>query len=178
MQIVFFFFCVVWIDVDVVEDIGCEGCGEVDGCQWFLDVFLEFDGLVDFWVFWQVVVQIWFVGMVQYVYDVGVIDVGWIVQVCIVIIVGFQFSYVFVGQCFYIFFGVKVDCVGWIGFYVGRFLVDGYVVYVQGIFVDVVVFWVQMWYIEWIVGDIVVVVDVLFGLEVDNIVGVLNDCVF
>lgn len=68
--------------------------------------------------------------------------------------------------------------VGWIGFYVGWFLVDYYMVNVQCIFIDVVVFWVEVWYVEWVVSDIVVVVDILFGLEVDNIVSVLNDCFF
>lgn len=104
MQVVIFFFCVVWVDVDIVEDVGGKGCGKIECGEWFLDVFLEFNGFVDFWVFWQIVIQIWFVGMMQYVYDMCIVYVCWIVQICVVIIMGFQFCYLFVCQCFYIFF--------------------------------------------------------------------------
>lgn len=116
--------------------------------------------------------------MVQYVYDVCIIDVCRIVQIRIVVIAGFQFSNAFVRQRFYRFFRIEVNRVRWVGFYVGWFLFNYYAVNVQRIFVDAVVFRVEARNVERIVRNVIIVVNVLFGLEVDDIVGILNNCIF
>lgn len=175
-----FFFVVVnffvWFDIDVVVNQFGEGGDKVCCCQWFQCFFLQIDIGIDLWFFWQFVIQFWLVGMMQDVYYVGFVDVWWVVNFGVGIIVFFKFSYLFFGYFQYFFFCIEVDCVGRIGFYVGWFLVDVDLIYVQGVFIDLVIFFIEVWDVKWIFCNVVVVVDVVFLLEIDDVVGVLNNC--
>lgn len=68
-----------------------------------------------------------------------------------------------------------MNCFGWISFDVGWFLVYVDVIDVECIFINVVVFFVEVWNIKWIFGDIVIIVDIVFRLKINNFVCVLDD---
>lgn len=98
----------------------------------------------------------------QYVYNVCIIDFFWVVDVSMFVIMCFQFCYVLFCQFQYFFFGVEVDSFGWIGYYISWFLVDVDVIDVECVFIYLVIFFVEVWNIKWIFGNVVIIVDVVF----------------
>lgn len=55
-----------------------------------------------------------------------------------------------------------MDSFGWIGFYISWFLVDVDVIDVECVFIYLVIFFVEVWNIKWIFGNVVIIVDVVF----------------
>lgn len=70
-----------------------------------------------------------------------------------------------------------MDSFGRIGFYISRFLVDVDAIDVERVFIYSVIFFVEARNIKRIFGNVVIIVDVVFRLEIDNFVSVLNDCI-
>ena len=119
-----------------------------------------------------------FVGVVQHVHHVRTANPGRIVQARVIVTTGFQLAHALCRQRFHILFRAKVDSAGWAGLHAGRFLPNHHAVNAQRTFVDAVVFRVEARNVERTARNAITAANALLGLEVDDTVGILNNCTF
>ena len=123
-------------------------------------------------------IQIWLVSMVQHVHNMCTTDACRVVQTRIVVTTGFQLRHALARQRFHRLFRTEVNRARWAGLHAGRFLPNHHAVNAQRTFVDAVVFRVEARNVERTARNAITAADALLGLEVDDTVGILNNCPF